>query len=98
MVIALDWDGTFTADVWFWTKFTKLAKSCDHQVFVVSMRYQDEEIRLPADAEVDRIIYTSRKAKTTFLASLGIFPDIWIDDMPAFLMFDAIGRNESSSA
>lgn len=80
--IALDYDGTYTADPVLFDLFVEAAHQLGHQVTIVTMRYPHEEIR-HAPCEV---VYTSRKAKSTVFQA-----DIWIDDKPHWLLNDALG-------
>lgn len=81
MRIAIDYDGTYTADPALWLAFMELAKSHGHQVTCVTMRYPNEPIpeKLPIG-----VVYTSRKAKAAFYPS-----DIWIEDKPYWLLNDS---------
>ena len=81
MIIALDYDKTYTADPTLWNGFIFAAKARKHDVKIVTMRYPSEIITAPP-AEV---VYTSRKAKRKFFAA-----DIWIDDSPQWIYSDAI--------
>ena len=76
MLIALDYDGTYTADPELWDWFIDRARQRGHEIKIATMRYPHESI---PDIGCE-IVYTSRKAK------FGCIPaDIWIDDMPHFL-------------
>lgn len=78
MRIALDYDGTYTADPGMWNTFIELARLRGHEIFIVTMRYPTEPVSpLPMDIEV---IYTSRQAKARHAQA-----DIWIDDNPQFV-------------
>jgi hypothetical protein len=79
MKIALDYDGTYTADPQFWTKVISLAAEHGHTVQCVTMRYSHEPIDVPCE-----VIYTARKAKTKVHDA-----DVWIDDEPTWLLWDA---------
>lgn len=85
MLIALDYDKTFTADRQLWREFVSLAEGRGHSVVIATMRRPDEAIE---DAPC-RVVYTSRAAKKAALSQVGINPDIWIDDTPAWILFDA---------
>lgn len=89
MLIALDWDGTFTADPVLWISFVAQARRNGHQVHIVTMRHKDERVRLPGDMVVDAIHYTGRKAKRPFMQARGLTVQIWIDDMPDFILGSA---------
>jgi hypothetical protein len=81
MLIALDYDNTYTVDPTLWQRFISDATARGHDVKIVTMRYPSEIITAPP-AEV---VYTSRKAKRKFFAA-----DIWIDDSPQWVYSDAI--------
>lgn len=96
LTIALDYDGTVTADPDLWKTFMKQAKSRRHRVAIVTMRYPEEAILDSIAAMAWRVIYTSRRAKEEFLTSRGIYVDIWIDDNPNYIFSDAqSARSES---
>ena len=79
MLIALDYDGTYTADPQLWDRFIKDAISRGHEVKILTMRFPSETIE-NAPCEV---VYTSRKAK------YGVIPaNIYIDDMPQLLFMN----------
>jgi hypothetical protein len=80
-LIALDYDGTYTADPQLWDSFIAMASGRGHQVVCATMRYDSEPIDVPCE-----VIYTARQPKMAALAALGILPAIWIDDQPHFLV------------
>ncbi len=83
MIIALDYDKTYTADPEFWNKFIWLCQQHNHAVVCITMRrYPEEQIKIP----FVKIIYTDRKAKKKYADENGIAVDIWIDDKPAWLL------------
>ena len=81
MIIALDYDKTYTADPAMWSDFIQLAQDYGHEVKIVTMRYPHEIIDSPPLA----VVYTSRKAKGTAFKA-----DIWIDDSPAWIFQDSL--------
>ena len=88
MIVALDYDGTYTADPELFALLIALLKDRGHQVIIATMRYADRE-----EIEHDTgctIYYTGRKAKAVALRDLGMTPDIWIDDMPLWIHQDSI--------
>lgn len=91
MLIALDFDGTYTADPILWDEFLESARAKGHLVACVTMRYPGEamEVEDAIAGKVDAIIYTRRKAKRPYLAARGLAPDIWIDDNPRWVEVDA---------
>lgn len=96
MNIALDYDGTYTADPALWDAFIRAARSRCHQVHVVTMRHESEPVRL--GEQVDRIHYTDRKAKLQYMATRGIEVQIWIDDQPRFILLSASPRSLSENS
>jgi hypothetical protein len=86
--IALDWDGTFTACPATWVAFVTVARRNGHKVHIVTMRSPEEAIKL-GSLHVDGIHYTSRKAKRAFMLARGINIDVWIDDVPEFIIGNA---------
>lgn len=85
MRIALDYDGTYTADPGLWDAFIGLAKNRGHEVVCVTMRNVNE---LPEPIGLT-FYFTDRKAKVPAMAAEGVKIDIWIDDNPRWLMGDA---------
>jgi hypothetical protein len=81
MLIALDYDKTYTADPALWDDFVQSARDRGHTVKIVTMRTPDEAI---ADAPVE-VVYTSRKAKSAVIKA-----DIWIDDSPNWVYQDSL--------
>ncbi len=96
MLIALDFDGTYTADPELWDSFIKDMKSRGHEIIIATMRYEGEEeaeiLKYGLDKKVDKIIYTNRLAKKSAVQRQYKHVDIWIDDMPEWLFEDAIVR------
>lgn len=80
MRIALDYDGTYTADPKLWDSFIDCAHRRGHTVTCVTMRYPTESIEINCP-----VVYTSRKAKASAFTA-----DVWIDDKPHWLFQDSI--------
>lgn len=83
LVIAIDYDGTYTEDPTLWRSFIKKARSRGHTVLCVTMRYEyleGYEVLKELRGHVHQIIFTGRKAKKQFLSEWGINPDVWIED------------------
>lgn len=92
MLICLDFDGTYTLAPELWDSLIDLATSQGHEVICATMRFEGSEGALVKELlgqKVSAIYFTGRKAKQPFLMSLGLVPDVWIDDSPAWLVFDA---------
>lgn len=81
MLIALDYDKTYTADPALWNDFIVIAQKRGHAVKIVTMRSPDEEIiGMPVE-----VVYTNRKAKASVVSA-----DIWIDDSPNWVYQDSL--------
>ena len=91
MMIALDYDETYTVDPEFWDLVIALATSRGHSVICVTMRHphEGEEIEEALQFKVEKIIYTGRKAKVKFVDEAGYCPTVWIDDSPHWLLQDS---------
>lgn len=81
MLIALDYDKTYTADPTLWNGFIFAAKARKHDVKIVTLRTPSESIQVDGV----EVIYTSRQAKMKHIAA-----DIWIDDNPAWVYQDSL--------
>ena len=93
LTIALDYDGTYTADKEMWNVFIHQATLRGHEVIVATMRYEateGEDVKRDLEANVSRIIFTERKAKKAAVRMAYKDPDIWIDDNPEWLFEDAL--------
>lgn len=94
MIIAIDYDGTYNADMKMFAEIIRLMKNYNHTPIIVTMRYEHEEdnflnnIRSKLAGGI-QVYYTGRKAKKEFMSNLGIFPDIWIDDNPNWIYEDS---------
>lgn len=94
MIIAIDYDGTITADLGMFIQIINLMKESGHTPIVVTMKHKHEEdsvlnnmvSKLGNDTSV---YYTGRKAKKDFMLNLGIKVDIWIDDNPHWILEDS---------
>ena len=81
MLIALDYDKTYTVDPALWDRFIRDAEINGHVVKIVTMRYPHEAItNVPCE-----VVYTSRQAKSKIIKA-----DVWIDDSPHWIYQDAI--------
>lgn len=88
MIIALDYDNTYTKDKELWDSFIINAICKGHKIICITMRYPTEIIfDMYKDIEIH---YTQRRAKKKWADANGINVDIWIDDKPAWLFEDVI--------
>lgn len=90
MIIALDYDMTYTKDPNLWDSFIKDSFRRNHKVICVTMRYEETESDevINSIGKYCRVIFTERKAKKEFLENINIHPDIWIDDNPLWIYKD----------
>lgn len=99
MIIALDFDQTYTLDPLAWDDFINLMYDCDHVVKIVTVRHDywdahplldrlDEELGI-------QVIYTDGRAKKEFISELGLKIDVWIDDRPETIMNNSSWPHES---
>lgn len=91
MNLSLDYDNTYTRDPVFWNTFIDSAKRYGHRVYCVTMRTpaEGEEVRKYLSDLVEAIYFTSRRNKHEFMFMHGISIDVWIDDMPYFILNNA---------
>ena len=84
MIIALDYDKTYTAAPVLFDIFCMVAKALGVEVVIVTMRHDHETIQRGPRGVM--IYYTGRRAKRPFMDRQGIHVDIWIDDDPVAIL------------
>ncbi len=91
MLLALDYDDTYTRDPVFWDAVIELAKQRGHSVICATMRYQSEglDVEVALRDKVENIVYTGRKAKHGAVYAAGYMPSVWVDDSPHWIHQDA---------
>lgn len=101
MIIALDYDQTFTRDPKMWGVFLELAYAMGHEVFIVTMRESASSVESieekVADCTHSGVLYTNRRAKIDDLRDRRIEVDIWIDDNPSWILNDAADRPQTKA-
>ena len=87
MLIALDFDGTYTEDPGFWDLVIDAALYRGHRVICATMRHEHEgaDVIAAMGKRGIEVIFTARAAKLPHLSDMGIQPDVWIDDQPAWI-------------
>jgi len=88
MILSLDYDDTYTRDPQFWDTFIASAQHSGHTVYCVTLRsseYGGREVREALASKVDGIFFTNSNGKASYMAALGIWIDVWIDDMPRLI-------------
>ena len=92
LVLAIDFDDTFTADPELWAVFIRLAIHKGHRVYcVTARRNSDENIDLLNDtfAEHDLdipIVFSNLGSKMWTMEQRNVKVNIWIDDAPHALV------------
>jgi hypothetical protein len=80
MLIALDYDKTYSADPSLWDIFIGAALDRGHEIICITMRHQATEgiaNKIPVEVH-----YTNRKCKWDYAKNNNLKIDIWIDDSP----------------
>ncbi len=89
MLVALDYDSTYTLDPLLWDIIIDKFHNRGHEVICVTMRYPHEGKEVEESIGLRcKVIYTERAAKMKFLTELDIYPSVWIDDTPAWIFQD----------
>lgn len=84
MLIALDWDDTYTKDPDFWDDFLALACATRVEVIIVTGRKESDPLpldRYPNCVHLD-VVYADGELKEKAALKAGHMVDIWIDDLP----------------
>lgn len=89
MIIALDYDDTFTLDPDFWLLFIESATNHGHKVICITARrkileHQQELMRALPDSVETHFSYDEPKAD--YAKRNNIFVDVWIDDSPGWIV------------
>lgn len=85
MIIAIDYDETFTRDPAGWLDVIGSLKSRGHTVYCVTARDADcdgNKVRSDLGHAVDDCFFTSGAQKELFMLSRNICVHVWIDDQP----------------
>ena len=87
MLIAIDYDDTFTLDPQAWRAAIAVLRLRGFDFVCASSRMNTFENQAEiSDAVPCLVICCSHNAKAEHLKKLGIVPDIWIDDNPWSIM------------
>ena len=85
MIIAIDYDNTYTADPEFWNKFILDAEEAGHKVICVTGRDSLEDFARPVLESIGKlcpVVFAGPKWKRDAALAKGWKVDVWIDDMP----------------
>ena len=81
LVIALDYDNTYSDDPELWDQFIAIAQKRNHLVVGVTFRGTDRPVEMPVE-----VIYTGGVLKADYLRQIDFpEPSIWIDDWPELI-------------
>lgn len=83
MVIALDYDNTYTEDPELWDTWIEHAKSRGHVVVCVTYRRAHDTVEHPMRGI--EVFYTGGIDKAPFMRDSGLSVDVWIDDWPELI-------------
>lgn len=88
MIIALDYDGTYTRDPSMFNSFIAKAHNHGHTVYCVTARAEKDlgPLENSVLGRMVEIIHTDGQKKKQACTELGINIDIWIDDQPEALV------------
>lgn len=92
MMLALDYDDTYTRDPIFWDEVIKLATQRGHSIICVTARNERyrQEVADDLGSKVEAIICTNGRAKHGAAYEAGFMPSVWIDDSPQWVHTDAL--------
>lgn len=86
MIIAIDYDDTYTKDICGWNIFILMMQRRGHIFYCVTNRKQDNikviHRTIGEIIQEKNCIATDGASKRKFLRDLNIMPDVWIDDAP----------------
>jgi hypothetical protein len=85
MIVAIDYDDTFTRDPVLWASFIGAATRRGHKVICVTGRYTPPEMGEPPLPPGVPVICTAGELKHPAALRAGYCVDVWIDDMPGLI-------------
>lgn len=86
--LAIDYDATWTADVELFAWLARKAQQGLWQVIIVTNRAAHDPV---GDVAGLRVIYCAGAPKRAACAAVGLYPDVWVDDMPVLIDFGQAG-------
>lgn len=94
MLIALDFDKTYTLHPLMWNNIVWEFKGSGFSVIMVTARSAQHEnsdlYRAVKFSGISEVYFTDGQPKKQYLAALNLHPNVWIDDDPASI--DPLGR------
>jgi len=88
LIIAIDYDDTFSADPEFWTFVIEHGKSRGHAFVCVTARCGSPEDRHELREALPNIPFhfSCDEPKADYARRYGLGIDVWIDDMPGWIV------------
>lgn len=90
MIIALDYDDTYTRDPSSWQKMIETFQAAGHSVYGVTFRYGTGPEYNSVDQSFfdacDDVFFTGRAPKRGFMLERDIHVHVWIDDAPDLIV------------
>lgn len=89
MIIALDYDDTYTVDPEFWKTVIDAAISRNHTIICVTARDKNPENEIELKNNLPNYIdiyFTNFYPKNDFMRCHNIAVDVWIDDSPGWIV------------
>ncbi len=89
MIIAIDYDNTFTRDPDFWSRFVVSGRAADHTFVMVTGRVaaglMGREVLEATRALALPVVFAGSQWKRDAARDRGWLPDVWIDDSPEYV-------------
>lgn len=98
MMIALDFDETYTVDPEMWDDVISVLRVAGHTVVIVTYRHPvfDADGRMrPLQERGVPIVFTNGRAKKRYTEDMHLKIDIWIDDNPRAIYEDSSWKHDS---
>jgi hypothetical protein len=86
VIVAIDYDSTWTADPGLWETFAGMMRDRGHTLVLVTNRMDTalnrNEVIPKVGPHVKWVMFAGPTPKRDFAVSQGVHPQIWIDDNP----------------
>ena len=85
LIISIDYDDTFTADVSTWSAVIRVLQNAGHRVVCITARQGNEGNRRQVEGDMPEgvcVLFAYGFQKREFAKANGVAVDIWIDDLP----------------
>ncbi len=82
MIVAMDFDDTYTLDPAAWDVVIRDLENAGHEVICVTCRRDTDENREKVQCGQLTVYFTGLRPKREFMLRRGVKVDVWIDDDP----------------